>query len=670
MKMEHYLSHTDYPVWQVIQNGNGLVFVITDTNGMIKVLPPKTAEEVVAREKERKARITLPMALPEDHFAKFHKIADAKEMCEAIKSRFKGLHKGYDRSLPSSWSQVDLIMRTKPRLDTLNFDDLHNNLRVFERIVKGTTASLSSNIQNVAFLSADNTSNTNDINDDDLEEMDLKWQVAMISMRIKKFHKTKALKEKEDLKTKVENWQNSFKNLNILLNTQMSVNDKFGLGYGDYRYGSILSYENEVLRSVFMNKECDLENTPVNDKYAKGMHAVPSLVTGNYMPSGPDVEIDYSKFTYSPKQTLADELDSKLIEYASSVETTTSMSATVDNTLKIVYEPKVWIDAPIIKEYESDSDDDLVSNIKENIEKPSFAFTDSIKHVKSPREIVKETGTPNHYPKIEKQDRHRHTRKGWVMLSLENHAFLWYITRNKAHLADYQEFKGGSVAFGGSNERITGKRKIKAGSSMNYEPCSIENQANKSAGPKEANNSAGTQANDDQGANSKEIDLHDEHFVLPIWSTYSTTVKSSGKNIEKNTDFKTCEKPASQVEQIFQEKLEKLKRQEKETNDAARKETTHENQDAYTNNTNLLNAVSEPINAVGPSKVLNDGEPSYPDDPSMPYLEDIFASPSKGIFTNSSYDDEGVVTDFNNLETTVNVSPTPRTRIHTIHLKT
>nr|GFC81774.1 ribonuclease H-like domain-containing protein [Tanacetum cinerariifolium] len=37
-----------------------------------------------------------------------------------------------------------------------------------------------------------------------------------------------------------------------------------------------------------------------------------------------------------------------------------------------------------------------------------------------------------------------------------------HMTRNKAHLADYQEFKGGSVAFGGSNGRITGKGKIKA----------------------------------------------------------------------------------------------------------------------------------------------------------------------------------------------------------------
>nr|GEZ72236.1 hypothetical protein [Tanacetum cinerariifolium] len=149
--------------------------------------------------------------------------------------------------------------------------------------------------------------------------------------------------------------------------------------------------------------------------------------------------------------------------------------------------------------------------------------------------------------------------------------------------------------------------------SMNYELVSVENQANKSAGPKEANNSAGTQAKDDPSTNSKEIDLHEEHFVLHIWSAYSTI-----------------------------EELEKLNRQEKEANDAAWKEPTHENQDTNTNNTNLPNVVSTPISTAGPSRSLNDGEPSYLDDPSMPHLDDIYANPSEGIFIDSSYDDEGV----------------------------
>ncbi|GKC95153.1 hypothetical protein Tco_1160595, partial [Tanacetum coccineum] len=172
MKMEHYLAHTDYPIWEVIQNGNGPVSITTDTQGQIKVLPPRTAEEILARERERKARTTLLMALPEDHLAKFGKLTNAKEMWEAIKSRFggndeskkmqkyilkqqfkgfsvsnsEGLHKGYDKF---------------QRVDSLSFDDLYNNLRVFENDVKGSTAS-SSSTQNVTFI-FENTNNTNDV---------------------------------------------------------------------------------------------------------------------------------------------------------------------------------------------------------------------------------------------------------------------------------------------------------------------------------------------------------------------------------------------------------------------------------------------------------------------------------------------------------------------------
>ncbi|GJZ59014.1 hypothetical protein Tco_0614830 [Tanacetum coccineum] len=36
MKMKHYLAHIDYPIWEVIQNGNGPVSITTDTQGQIK----------------------------------------------------------------------------------------------------------------------------------------------------------------------------------------------------------------------------------------------------------------------------------------------------------------------------------------------------------------------------------------------------------------------------------------------------------------------------------------------------------------------------------------------------------------------------------------------------------------------------------------------------------
>ncbi|GJR10550.1 hypothetical protein Tco_0793202 [Tanacetum coccineum] len=67
MKMEHYLAHTDYPIWEVIQNGNGPVSITTDTSGQIKVLPPRTAKEIVAKERERKAMNHLLTGPTIDH---------------------------------------------------------------------------------------------------------------------------------------------------------------------------------------------------------------------------------------------------------------------------------------------------------------------------------------------------------------------------------------------------------------------------------------------------------------------------------------------------------------------------------------------------------------------------------------------------------------------------
>ncbi|GKF52407.1 retrovirus-related pol polyprotein from transposon TNT 1-94, partial [Tanacetum coccineum] len=80
-----------------------------------------------------------------------------------------------------------------------------------------------------------------------------------------------------------------------------------------------------------------------------------------------------------------------------------------------------------------------------------------------------------------------------------------------------------------------------------------ENQANKHAGPQEANHNAGTKDNIDAG-------------VLPIWSSYSSTVKRSttkdvGEAPNKHPNLKTDEKPVDKEDQVFLDKLERLKRQ-------------------------------------------------------------------------------------------------------------
>ncbi|GKF70792.1 hypothetical protein Tco_0203849, partial [Tanacetum coccineum] len=182
------------------------------------------------------------------------------------------------------------------------------------------------------------------------------------------YHKkflAEAIKEKDELKPSLKIGKTLQKNLGKLLNTQMCANDKFGLGYGDHRYGSILSYKNEVLQSVFMNEESDVENKPLYDRFVsvEGMHVVPPPMTGNYMPSGPDIEIDYSKFTYGPKQSQTSESETQASDFDtcesnSSIETLEFVPEPVVNESNVVSQPKVLSDAPIIKEYESDSDED------------------------------------------------------------------------------------------------------------------------------------------------------------------------------------------------------------------------------------------------------------------------------------------------------------------------
>nr|GEU66304.1 xylulose kinase-1 [Tanacetum cinerariifolium] len=431
---------------------------------MIKVLPPKTTEEVVARKRERKTRTTLLMALPEDHVAKFHKMADANEIWEAIKSRFggndeskkmqkyllkqqfegfsvstlEGLHKGYDR-FQTLLSQLEIH---GVGLDTLSFDDLYNNLRVFERDVKGTTISLSSNTQNVTFVSTDNTSSTNDFDNKDPVGFDKTKVECFNCHKIGHFARDRRAKGNQDNRRRDVGYNGNKARDNsrrpvyqddskALVTIDGEDIDWSGhveedaqnyamMAYSSSNSGSdnevkscsktckesyarlkklydeqrdqlgdasveIIAYTLALKKSVFMNKESDLEDTSVNDRYAEGMHAVPPHMTENYMPSGHDVEVDYSKFTYGPKQTSVDESNSKTSEYAScesdsSVETTTSMPAPVENAPKVICKPKVWTDAPIIEEYESDSDNDSVSNVQEDIEKPIFAFTDSVKH--------------------------------------------------------------------------------------------------------------------------------------------------------------------------------------------------------------------------------------------------------------------------------------------------
>ncbi|GJX43451.1 hypothetical protein Tco_0260127 [Tanacetum coccineum] len=182
-------------------------------DGVEETYPPTIEEEKLARKNKLKARGTLLMDLPNEHQLKFNTYKCTKTQMEASEKR----------SLPSEWKTHNFDRRANLILDTLSMDELYNNLKIYETEVKGSSSS-NQNSQNLAFVSSNNSgssnqaygsnspntdsmsdaviysffanqSNSPQLNDedlqqidaDDLEEMDLKWQMAMLTMRARRF---------------------------------------------------------------------------------------------------------------------------------------------------------------------------------------------------------------------------------------------------------------------------------------------------------------------------------------------------------------------------------------------------------------------------------------------------------------------------------------------------
>ncbi|GJX17548.1 hypothetical protein Tco_0218380, partial [Tanacetum coccineum] len=151
----------------------------------------------------------------------------------------KDLNVKFLRSLPSEWDTHVVVWMNKPDFDTMGLDDLYNNFKIVEQKVK-KSAGASNDDKNLAFITTSGASSTNNINtvnpdistattkvntvstkictasfsdatvyaflstqpkgsqlvhedleqlhDDDLEEMDLKWNMALLSMRARKFY--------------------------------------------------------------------------------------------------------------------------------------------------------------------------------------------------------------------------------------------------------------------------------------------------------------------------------------------------------------------------------------------------------------------------------------------------------------------------------------------------
>ncbi|GJW51791.1 putative ribonuclease H-like domain-containing protein [Tanacetum coccineum] len=418
-------------------------------------------------------------------------------------------------------------MRNKDGIGDLDIDDLYNNLKVFEADIKGSSGS-SLNSQNVAFLSAENTSSSNEDNTangvstasghnshgqassssytDDLiyiaqdeptefalmaytsnssgsdtklglesveaqlvvhqkNEAVYEEKIAVLEFEVKtkvmrsldlKIFKT--LREKDDLKAKLEQFETSSKNLNKLINSQLSSKDKTGLGYGD-QLNENDSSGSELFNSfslIVVSIDGRMIIKTNDSSQRDNGFLFPPPLTGNYMP--PLADLSFAGLDDSVYRPTAN-------------KTSASVSQVETN----------WV---------SDDEDIFQSNDLQATDKPSLKrieFTNARNESVKPKQAKKPRITTQN-PKVDRRDWNgQMTQKlglgfgvngintvgqttvstvkgtgvttvkasGNPQQALKNKEIFdsrcsRHMTGNKDFLTDYQDIDGGFVAFGGS----------------------------------------------------------------------------------------------------------------------------------------------------------------------------------------------------------------------------
>nr|GFA29900.1 hypothetical protein [Tanacetum cinerariifolium] len=218
---------TDYSLWEIILNGDSPVPTCI-VEGVVQPVAPTTVEQKLARKNELKACDQIHDML--------QKLVSKLEI-HGVSLSQEDVNLKFLRNLPSEWKTHTLIWRNKTDLEDKSLDDLFNSLKIYESEMKHSS-STATDSHNLAFVSSTSIDSTTDsvsaainvftvgakltaatlpnvdslsnaviysffasqssspqldnkdlkqIDIDDLEEMDLKWQMAMLTMRARKF---------------------------------------------------------------------------------------------------------------------------------------------------------------------------------------------------------------------------------------------------------------------------------------------------------------------------------------------------------------------------------------------------------------------------------------------------------------------------------------------------
>ncbi|GKA52176.1 ribonuclease H-like domain-containing protein [Tanacetum coccineum] len=520
----------------------------TVMGGVEKVIPPTTAEEKSQKRSEVKAISTLMMGIPNEHQLKFNLIKDAKLLMEAVEKRFGG-------NAATKKTQRNLLkQQNKAELETMGMDDIYNNLKVYEPEVKGMSNS-SLSTQNMAFVSITNnnssssnevvntaqivntayevstastqvntanSSNVDNLSDvviyiflasqpnspqlvtkdlqqiylDDIEEIDLRWQTTMLTMRARSFLK------------------NTGRRLTVTSIENIGFDKSKVECYNCHKKGHFAREYRASRNQDYKNKESTRRNIPVETSTSTSLVSFDGL--GGY-----DWNFKKSELMVLAYKTGLESVEEKLEVYKAN-------ESIYSQDIKFVNKPVVENrksdeevskvvrksnDFPVIEDWVLDSEEENVSQTKteKKIVKPSIAKIEFFKpkqQKKTSRKTIKQ---------IEKHRQNTHSPRGnqrnWnntmpkavvntvrpkavvnatrpkavVNVVKASACWVWkpktkgnpqmdlhdqgvidsrcsrHMTGNMSYVTDYKEIDGGYVAFEGNPKggKITGKCTIK-----------------------------------------------------------------------------------------------------------------------------------------------------------------------------------------------------------------
>nr|GEZ22812.1 hypothetical protein [Tanacetum cinerariifolium] len=595
MRIKQYIQMIDYALCEVIENGATLSKTQV-VEGVTTEMPITTAEEKAQRRLEVKARSTLMMGILNEHQLKFNSIKDAKKLLKAVEKRFDGnaatkkaqmnlLKQQYENFTAPSSEMLDQTfdrlqkLRNKDDLDTMSMDDLYKNLKVTNGIVNiaqevntahevstastQVNAAFSTNIDNLSdaiicsfFVSQPNSpqlvhEELEQIHPDDMEEMDLKWQIAMLTIRARSGY---------DWSDQAEEGPNYARMAFTSSSSDSKVSNDSTCLKSYLETIKLLKSQNEQLLKDLKKYEL--------------MVLAPPPYTGNFMPPTPNLSF-----------TGLDE----------------------------------FVNKPVVEKSKAKSSEEETKVVRKN----DYALVIE--------EWVADDEEENGNPQMDLQDQ-----------QVIDSGCSRHMTGNMCYLTDYKEIDEGYVAFEGNLKggKITGKERRNRKLIEDARTMLADSKLPTTFWAEAVNTAC----------------YADEGFFVG-YSLNSKSFRvfiSRTRIVEENLHIRFSENTSNVVgsrpDWLFN--IDALTRtinyepivadQEKEDN---------------VNNANNVNTVSLTINAAGTNE---DNE--LPFDPHMSALEDV------SIFNFSNDDeDDGIVADMNNLDTTIQVSPILTIRIHKYH---